>query len=91
MPLFPWLLRLLKPPIFVVHLRDGHATPKKGHLSVAFLAECASLSKKRGVDGHLYGVWKNKAISIEFSPDIPDEHRQVFRNVWGVHRARHKR
>ena len=91
MPLFPWILRLLNPPIFIVRLHDGHATPEKGHLAVRFLAECASLAKKRGVEGRFYGVWRNGAISLDFSPEIPRDHHQVFRNVWGVHRGRHKR
>lgn len=92
MPIFPWLLRLLNPPVFVVFLHDGHATAEKGNLSVSFLTECSDVAKKRGIQaGRLYGVSKRDGVSLEFSPEIPEDHHQVFRNVWGQHRRRHKR
>jgi len=87
-----WLARLFRPPVFIVSLHDGHATAEKGNLSVAFLAECSDLAKKRGIqEGRLYGIWKQGSTSLEFSTEIPEEHHQVFRNVWGLHRRRHKR
>ena len=92
MGFFSWLARLVKPPVFIVSLHDGHATAVKGNLSVAFLTECSDLAIKRGIrSGRLYGVWKAGAVSLEFSPEIAEEHHQVFRNVWGLHRRRHKR
>ena len=92
MGFFSWLVRLINRPVFIVSLHDGHATAVKGNLSVAFLTECSDLAIKRGIrSGRLYGVWKKDAVLLEFSPDIPEEHRQVFRNVWGLHRRRHKR
>lgn len=92
MGLLRWFRRLLNPPVFVVLLHDGHATAEKGNLSVAFLTECSDLAKKRGIqEGRVYGVWKADAVSLEFSPEIPEDQHQVFRNVWGLHRRRHKR
>ncbi len=92
MGFFRWLRSLISPPVFIVSLHDGHATAEKGNLSVAFLADCSDLAMKRGIrSGRLYGIWKSGAVSLEFSPEIPDEHHQVFRNVWGLHRRRHKR
>lgn len=87
-----WLRRLIRRPLFVVHLHDGHATAEKGNLSVGFLTECADLAGKRGIEeGRLFGVWKSGAVSLEFSSGIPEEHHQVFRNLWGLYRGRHKR
>lgn len=92
MGFFSWLARLVRRPVFIVHLHDGHATAEKGNLSLAFLADCVDLAAKRGISrGRLFGVWKGDGVSLEFSPDIPEEHHQVFRNVWGLHRRRHKR
>jgi len=92
MSFFSWLSRLVRRPVFVVSLKDSHATAEKGNLSVAFLAECSELAKKRGIqEGRLYGIWKQGSTSLEFSTEIPEEHHQVFRNVWGLHRRRHKR
>ena len=92
MRLFRWLARLVHPPVFVVLLHDGHATAEKGNLSVAFLTECSDLAKKRGIqEGRVYGVMKAGSVSLEFSPEIPEDHHQVIRNVWGLHRRRHKR
>ncbi len=87
-----WLGRLFKPPIFVVSLENAHATALKGNLSVEFLADCADLASKRGIsEGRLMGVWKSGSVVLEFSPEIPEEHHQVFRNLWGLYRRRHKR
>ena len=87
-----WIRRLINPPVFVVFLHDGHATAEKGNLSVRFLTECSDLAKKRGIqDGRVYGVWKSDAVSLEFSPEIPEDHHQDIRDLWRLHRRRHKR
>ena len=92
MGFFRWLARLIKRPLFIVYLHDGHATAEKGNLSVAFLSECADLAGKRGItEARLFGVWKSGAVALEFSPGFPPEHEQVFRNLWGVYQRRHKR
>lgn len=85
------LWRLIVRPLFVIDVRDGAARLRRGEPPPALLVEFSDVARDLGVSsGTIYGVRARHGLTLEFSPDIPTNAHQRFRNVLAVHRHRIK-
>ena len=88
---FSWLGRLIDPPLFVVEIEEGVARASKGSPSPGFLSDCSDVAKTFEIKrGRLFGHRSGGGISLRFSPEIPEDSHQRFRNVLGFHGNRIK-
>jgi hypothetical protein len=88
---FSWLGRLIDPPVFVVEFEDGAARASKGSPSPGFLSDCSDVAKTFEIrSGRIYAHRNGAALQLRFSPEIPEESHQRFRNVLGFHGNRIK-
>lgn len=89
--LFAWLGRLIDPPVFVVEIEEGAARASKGSPAPGFLGDCSDVAKTFEIhSGRIYTHRNGGALQLRFSPEIPEESRQRFRNVLGFHGNRIK-
>jgi hypothetical protein len=87
-----WLIRLIIPPEFVIELRDGSATGRKGAIPGPFLSDCSDIARHFQLQGgRIYGTRGRGGLVLEFSPDLPPESHQRFRNLFGTYRHRFRK
>lgn len=72
----------------IVFTQDG-VVVRRGRPAGAWVADCADVARDLGVAaGCVDVVGPRTALSLRFSPDVPERCRQRLRNVLGVHRHR---
>jgi hypothetical protein len=70
---------------FVVAVRNGVATPRKGKVTDGFLSAVTGVCEEFGVTTcEIRGVARGKLISLRFSSTIPEAARQRLRNWWAM-------
>lgn len=80
-----WLVRLARPPVFVVTFRAGRATAANGAPPAEWLADCGAIAAEFGVErGHVDAVRAPHGLALRFSPDVPAASHQRFRNVFAL-------
>lgn len=84
-----WLHRLAKPPIFVIELQAGAARLTKGSVPASWTSDCGEIAAEFGiVHGYVEGVRSPWGVGLRFSPGVPKECHQRFRNVFATHLRR---
>lgn len=84
-----WLHRLANPPLLAIRIRDRVATSSRGKAPPGLLEACSDVAADFAIDaGHLHVAPGFPGARIRFSPHIPDESHQRFRNVIGAHSVR---
>ncbi len=74
----------LSPPAFTVELDADGARLVQGRLPDRVVAEFAEVARLAHLTaGTIYGIAHGDNTTLEFSPNIPHNHRQRFRNAWG--------
>lgn len=81
-------LFLLGPrPVFVVLIRDGKATVRRGKVPGRLLVDWEELSRDSGIrNAKIRAYRRRRQVALRFSSGVPEEQRQKFRNVLGAHR-----
>lgn len=70
---------------FIVSVRAGAATARKGKVTESFLAAVTEVCAEFGVAGcEIRGVARGKRISLRFSGALPEAARQRLRNWWAM-------
>lgn len=70
---------------FIVAVRNGVGSAKKGKVTDGFLAAVAEVCAEFGVTNcEIRGVARGKLISLRFSSAIPEAARQRLRNWWAM-------
>ena len=70
---------------FIVSVRNGVATARKGKVTDGFLAAVAEVCAEFGVTTcEIRGVARGKLISLRFPSAIPEPARQRLRNWWAM-------
>jgi hypothetical protein len=86
---FYWLKRLAVPPVFVIELEGGRARLTKGMATALWTSDCAEIAAEFGIaHGYVEGVRTPWGLGLRFSPDVPKECHQRFRNVFATHLPR---
>jgi hypothetical protein len=82
------VLQCLAVPAHVtVQFTPRGAVVRRGRPSGAWVADCADVARDLGVHGGRIDVLGPRtALTLRFSPDVPERCRQRLRNVLGVHR-----
>jgi len=85
--MFDFLKRLFNPPVFTVMLKAGEGHLARGKVTKAFIQECLDVCKRENLDSiTIFGVNGEYGIRLEFSKNTPESCRQMFRNIWEIHR-----
>jgi hypothetical protein len=80
-----WLQRLAMPPEFVVAFTPHGPQCRRGRVPTGWLADCAAVAHDFGiVAGNVDAVRVAGGLRLRFSPEIPREAHQRFRNVFGA-------
>jgi hypothetical protein len=76
--------RLVRPrPRFVVAIRNRRAVARRGHVPRGFLQDCDAIVAMYEIpDGSIRVYESGASTRLVFSPSIPAEYHQNFRNVW---------
>ena len=70
---------------FIVSVRAGVATARKGKVTESFLAAVTEVCAEFGVAAcEVRGVARGKRISLRFTRAIPEAARQRLRNWWAM-------
>jgi len=81
------LLRKLIPPVFSLEISDGKVEKRQGNATSAFIQDCSEIAGDRNIlSGWIWGVRDNGIIKLDFTGNIPENAKQKFRNVWGIHK-----
>jgi len=69
--------------VFVVQIREGRATARRGAVTSEFLGVVEELCQQHGIHaGEVCGLSQGARIRLWFSRRIPDAMRQQLRNWW---------
>jgi hypothetical protein len=71
---------------FVLRIREGKVEVAKGTPPPQFTNECRRLCETWNVrGGAVKGMRRGRRIRLEFDREVPGEHHQRFRNLWGLY------
>jgi hypothetical protein len=73
-------------PEFEIRIDERGVSVKRGKISGRFVGECQAICRDWGITtGTVKGVRTRDGVVLRFSPEVPPEHHQRFRNAWGIH------
>jgi hypothetical protein len=79
------ILCLAPRPAFVVALKDGKASVRRGKVHPRFLRSCEEIAADGAIPhGTITGVPRGRGVSLAFSRDVPEAAHQRFRNAWSL-------
>ena len=85
--IFDFFKSFFYPAVFEIRFRSGDITLARGKATKAFIQECLEVCKRENLDKiTIFGVNSEYGIRLEFSSNTPDSCRQMFRNIWEIHR-----
>lgn len=81
------LVRRLIPPVFSLEISAGKIERRQGKVTSAFIQDCSDIVRSRNIhSGWIWGIRDGSLIKLDFAGDIPENAKQKFLNVWGIHK-----